>query len=988
MSASLFDSLTLAGVIELAGQPGGVVSTNPMCPGAVFTLNPEAWDLGDPQPTTDFVASLVVDGERPFGDRTSDRQPVITVFIKAPDFLTLAGAEELLLSTLDAQPSGQFTMTWTPRMTQAQINAGQLPLPTVFDCFRAKPSKKKWGGPTGYNNEPVSQIEITFDALPYGRSDTQQQLAFLLPVAALNAPAAPPAPVVLDDFSAINSPQFSQSGVTVVGSHSGYWDPASFGYPDGAGQPLTYSNVFATPVSLTGMTALRMWVGLGSRYYYNHSPRGRTPVSVQYTLTDTAGQQLSWTAHTGHLPVSQNPATPAWVPVSVRIPQTNPAFNFGSVAGYSLVMTNRGSSQLLPAGEFRWTSVHLNALTAYPSTTVAAAPAVRGTVYDVHGVAGTHRAPVSVTASQPAPGSATVITATGPGNYTVPATTIFCAVTGIGGGGPGATMTIAGAGGGGGGAEEAGEPQLPGSSAGVVIPYNVGAGGGPGTAGGATVFGPVPGQTLVVTANGGQAAVANSPTGALGGSGSVNTLHYPGGAGHTASGGVAGGGGSSAGTAAAGNSPAGATTQTFTSSGSVTIPAGAGPVTMGLWAAGGGGAAGTSSSPNGAGGGGGEYVPVVLTLAAGSYPFTIGAAGSGGSGSGGGGQPGTAGGNTSITIGGTTYTAHGGAGGVASDGGPGGAGGTGSGLAGAEPGGQGGSATYGSGGGSSAGPGAAGNAGSQYGAGGAAPTGGGSGGAGAGSSSSVNGSAGTAQGGAGGGSYVNGHAGGAGAGGQISFAYATSAFNTGATAPAGGGNGGAGAASAGSAGSNGSQPGGAGGGGNSTGSPEAGGTGGNGKITVTPYVSAAFSTLLLHLPGLLAPPSLNPLVVIGGAPGATEYAVASLVSGVNAQFHGTYTVLLAANTWNSSSSPRTITVTVNQYEATGGTKWSTSTAAVTITPPPRWSTGSSTRGTSPCPTRRSGKTTAPGTTPCRSPTLIPRTPFMTSCSLIIPGRPS
>ena len=178
----------------------------------------------------------MVDGARPFGTRTDNRDPAITVFIKAPDFLTLAGAEELLLSTLDAQPTGQFTMTWTPRMTQAQIMAGQLPLPVVFDCFRAKPSKKKWGGPSGFGNEPVSQIDITFEALPYGRSDTQQQLAFASPVAALNAPAPPVTPVVVDNFSTINSAQFSQTSTSVIGSsHTAYWDPGTFGFPTAPG---------------------------------------------------------------------------------------------------------------------------------------------------------------------------------------------------------------------------------------------------------------------------------------------------------------------------------------------------------------------------------------------------------------------------------------------------------------------------------------------------------------------------------------------------------------------------------------------------------------------------------------------------------------------------------------------------------------------------------------------------------------------------------
>ena len=1071
MSSSLYDSLVLGGVIELAGGPGGVVSANPMCPGAAFTLDPEAWDLGDPQPTQDFVATLSVDGERPFGTRSSDRAAQISVFIKAPDFLTLAGARELLLKTIDAQ---QWTMVWTPRMTASQIAAGQLPLPVVYDCFRAKPSKKKWGGVTGYNNEPVDKVDITFEALPYGRSDTQQQLAFASPIAALNAPAPPPQPVVLDAFTSINSAQFSQTQTCVIGPFAGFWDPGvpPFSTPDGAGRPVSYSSTFPAPLNLTGMTSLKLWAGLGSRYYFNHHPRGRTRISLTYTLTDVTGTSLSWTTLTGLLPVSDNPAAPAFSLIAVRIPAATNGFDYSQVQSYSLAMVNKGPDQHLSFGEFRWTCVTLDALTAYPSTTVAANPTVRGTIYDVHGVVGTHYAPVSITAqSPPTAGSATAITATGPGNYTVPANTLYVSAAVIGGGGPGATMTTSGVGGGGGGAEEASEPQLPGSVTGVVIPYNIGAGGGPGTAGQATSFGPVPGQTLVVTANGGQAAVANSPTGAAGGSGSVNTGKFPGGAGRTASGGLGGGGGSSAGTAAAGNTPVGTSTQTFTSSSSIVIPSGAGPVTIGL--TGGGAGGGPGGFGYGGGGGGGEYLSVTLTLAPGTYPFTVGT----------GGASNADGNATTITVGATTYTAHGGHHGLSGYGG-GGAGGSGS--SGGQPGGDGGSGYPNpAGGGSSAGPGQPGNDGSSSGSGGTAPTGGGSGGAGANAFSGTTGHAGSAPGGGGGGGN-SGSNGGAGAAGQIKFTYSGSGAPTssGATAPGGGGNGGAGGATAGSAGSAGSQPGGGGGGGNSSGSTQAGGAGGNGKVLVTPYGFAAFSTLLLHRPGRDAPSQLSPLIPVGGvAPGSTEFPVppitartqswgfedgttssftgnntsvsnystwantgtksllmtaagaagqwyasspqqpvspgqfvsatvvvknpngstgltqvglnidwysaggylsttsgstvsisagstaavssaklaqapsgasafqVSVVNGATvsagvlmafddltytlappAQFDGTYTMLLAFGSFNSPSSPRTISVTVKQYEVAGGASWSTSTDTLTITP--------------------------------------------------------
>ena len=54
-----YDSLTLGNTIELLNNKA--VSTNPLCPGARFMLQPGA-DPGAPQPTTDFVASLLLDG--------------------------------------------------------------------------------------------------------------------------------------------------------------------------------------------------------------------------------------------------------------------------------------------------------------------------------------------------------------------------------------------------------------------------------------------------------------------------------------------------------------------------------------------------------------------------------------------------------------------------------------------------------------------------------------------------------------------------------------------------------------------------------------------------------------------------------------------------------------------------------------------------------------------------------------------------------------
>ena len=90
----------------------------------------------------------------------------------------------------------------------------------------------------------------------------------------------------------------------MVGPYSCYWDPgnAPFNTPDGENRPLVYGAQLAAPVSLAGMTSLKLWLGLGSRYFFNHHPRGRTRVHIYYKLTDTSGNTLQWSVDTGAAP--------------------------------------------------------------------------------------------------------------------------------------------------------------------------------------------------------------------------------------------------------------------------------------------------------------------------------------------------------------------------------------------------------------------------------------------------------------------------------------------------------------------------------------------------------------------------------------------------------------------------------------------------------------------------------------------------------------
>ena len=64
----------------------------------------------------------------------------------------------------------------------------------------------------------MAQITLTIPAMPYGRSDTQQQISFASPVPA--SPPPPPAPVILDNYATIASPQCSQGVQCIIGPQS------------------------------------------------------------------------------------------------------------------------------------------------------------------------------------------------------------------------------------------------------------------------------------------------------------------------------------------------------------------------------------------------------------------------------------------------------------------------------------------------------------------------------------------------------------------------------------------------------------------------------------------------------------------------------------------------------------------------------------------------------------------------------------------------
>jgi hypothetical protein len=99
-------------------------------------------------------------------------------------------------------------------------------------------------------------------------------------------------------------------------------------------------------------------------------------------------------------------------------------------------------------------------------------------------------------------------------------------------------------------------------------------------------------------------------------------------------------------------------------------------------------------------------------------------------------------------------------------------------------------------------------------------------------------------------------------------------------------------------------------------------------------LSVPFKTFIAHMPSPDAPAALVPLVQAGNGtdpPDGREYVIPAPVPGVNADFAGTYTVILTNFSWSTPGSASTVTVTVKQYDYPGGPS-SSVTVTRTVTP--------------------------------------------------------
>lgn len=207
------DSLVIGGVVELLG--GGVPSTHPQASGAYFYLGTN-FDLSAPQMTSEQAANLLLDGEVITGFRASNRTPTIPVVMGVPstgdenaDRLTLAGARELLLQTTSQDA---WELIWTRQGAE----------PLIFDCMGLSSVVVHYSILT--EQGLFSLVDVSFQAFPYGRSDTQEVIAF-------NSPSqqfpVPPSVVTIDDFgTTVGAANFLTGDDAGFEGSLGHWVPA------------------------------------------------------------------------------------------------------------------------------------------------------------------------------------------------------------------------------------------------------------------------------------------------------------------------------------------------------------------------------------------------------------------------------------------------------------------------------------------------------------------------------------------------------------------------------------------------------------------------------------------------------------------------------------------------------------------------------------------------------------------------------------------
>lgn len=482
-----YDSLVIDGLLELMGGAPGVQSLLPelvdpvsgrgamfriAAPGGVVNVGTGTsagpYDLGTPQPTSDIIENLLLDGERPKGKRASNRVITVPVLIFAPSLTTLAAARETLLSVIDQQT---FKMYW---------RSAESGLTQEYDCFRASQSTVTYG----FNyNRPAGQswalsvVNISLPAAPYARSGQDGVEIVNFTDGTLDAGKVT-AQQVVDNFSSVNASSdgggkwLLNTAYAFGGSQSARYEaPVPMKMP---WAPATYAKT-GLSLNLTGLQVIAAWIGQSYDTQWPLQKNFTSNLTMSWTLTDGTGKTISFSGRQDKCPWGANPNRPVWTRVGAQIPQglKKSVFDYSNVTGYKIRITNWSGS-----GTSGYVRMH-----AWLSQVVAMAKSTKwvttphGSVYSVFGLNRMARSPVSAEI-QLASLNPVTVELTKTGAWTVPAkvTSVFGEAFGAGGGGASVNDQTNLYAAGGAGGEYAAEPLIS-VIPGTLVPFQIGAGG-------------------------------------------------------------------------------------------------------------------------------------------------------------------------------------------------------------------------------------------------------------------------------------------------------------------------------------------------------------------------------------------------------------------------------------------------------------------------------------------------------------------------------
>jgi hypothetical protein len=226
------DSLLVAGLVELLG--GGQILQYGPGQGAKIMLYTGS-NFGSPVIDNDAVQSLLLDGERPYGERASNRTIKLPILIHAPGRIKLLQAREQLLQLVDQEA---WELTYQPDGFN----------PMVWTCFRATITPQTT---PRQERQDYALLDLEFSAFPYGRSTDLQTIPIV------QASGSQVAPIIIDAFDDANvgAGWFTDNVNKIQGSRSIY---------NLSAKPIAASRNFAAK-DLSQMTSLRVWTTMGPK---------------------------------------------------------------------------------------------------------------------------------------------------------------------------------------------------------------------------------------------------------------------------------------------------------------------------------------------------------------------------------------------------------------------------------------------------------------------------------------------------------------------------------------------------------------------------------------------------------------------------------------------------------------------------------------------------------------------------------------------------